>query len=304
MADLIQILPAAKIDTMKWDRCVSESNNGLIYSSVDYLNAMADHWHGLVIGDYKAILALPWKTKLGIRYGYMPPFMQQSGLIGDIGDIDPNKVIDTIHSLLSFADIHFNFANTSFRNILPVFTRTNLVIDLTQGFDGIRSAYKNDLRENIKKAETLQLDYTPADIDAAVSLYQLHYSKRTPHIQKHDYQNFLHVCRSLQVQGQCLVRSVSDKDGRLLATALFLKDDKRIYNIMNTTLPNGRVMEANHFLLDRVICEFAGQPLLFDFEGSELPGVQAFYKKFGAVNQPYFHYRYNGLPWPLRLFKR
>lgn len=304
MADLIQIIPAAQIDRIKWDRCVRESNHGLIYSFTDYLNSMAENWHGLVIDDYTAVMALPWKTKLGIRYGYMPAFMQQSGIIGDIGDIDLTKVFDAIHGFLSFADIHFNYANTSFQNILPVITRTNLVIDLTQDFNSIRSAYKNDLRENIKKAEILQLDYTPADIEAAVSSYHLHYSKRIPHIQKNDYRNFLQLCRLLEAKGQCLARSVSAKDGILLATAIFLKDEKRIYNIMNTTLPQGRDMEANHFLLDRVISEFAGQPLLFDFEGSELPGVQAFYKKFGGVNQPYFHYHYNGLPWPLRLLKR
>ena len=118
MAKLFHILPAAQIDGIKWDRCVSESNNGLIYSSVDYLNAMADNWHGLVIDDYTAVMALPWKTKLGIRYGYMPPFMQQSGLIGDIGDIYHYNVTSTIQDFLSYADIHFNYTNTSFQNIL------------------------------------------------------------------------------------------------------------------------------------------------------------------------------------------
>ncbi len=74
--------------------------------------------------------------------------------------------------------------------------------------------------------------------------------------------------------------------------------------MMNTTTQKGRDEEANHFLLDKVIKEFAGQPLLFDFEGSDLPGVREFYEKFGAINQPYFHYHYNGLSWPLRLLKR
>ena len=304
MAKLFHILPAAQIDGIKWDRCVSESNNGLIYSSVDYLNAMADNWHGLVIDDYTAVMALPWKTKLGIRYGYMPAFMQQSGIIGSMVNMDLKEVMATIHRFLFFADIHFNFLNTSIQKVVPVAIRTNLIIDLAPGLDSIRSAYKNDLKENIKKAETQNLHYSVGDMEEAVSLYQLHYSDRTPHIQKHDYKKFLQLCKNMQAKSKCFTRVVTDEKGGLLAIALFLKDENRMYNLMNTTLPEGREKEANHFLLDSVICEFTGQPLLFDFEGSELPGVRAFYEKFGAVNQPYFHYRYNGLPWPLRLLKR
>ena len=53
-----------------------------------------------------------------------------------------------------------------------------------------------------------------------------------------------------------------------------------------------------------MIKEFAGKPLLFDFEGSDIQGVKSFYEKFGAVNQPYFHYHHNQLPGILKLLKK
>ena len=66
----------------------------------------------------------------------------------------------------------------------------------------------------------------------------------------------------------------------------------------------GRQKAAGHFLLDNLFREWAGHPLLLDFEGSELPGVSFFYSNFGGHDQPYYFYRYNDLPWPLRLFKK
>jgi hypothetical protein len=301
----INISASQNIDKEKWNRCVNENENGLIYSSTQYLDSICDNWHGLVVDDYAAVMALPWRKKIGIRYGYIPPFIQQLGLIGDISNIESVELIKAIQQFISFADIHFNFSNISIAKTIPAILRTNLVIDLSQPLDKIRSAFKKDTRENIRKAETQELLYTSeTEIDKAISLYQTHYGERMKHIHEPDYNHFLQLSRYLEIKSQCFTRQVTDENGNVLSIGLFLKDEKRIYNLMNTTVPEGRNKEANYFLLDRVIAEFAGQSLLFDMEGSELPGVRAFYEKFGAVNQPYFYYHYNGLPWLLRLLKR
>ena len=266
---------------------------------------MSKNWYGLVFDDYVVVIALPWKKKFVLRYGYTPAFVQQLGLIGDTAGIDFARVLHRIYKFVSFADINFNFSNTAIQQFIPVIPRTNLVIHLEQPIDTIRSDYKNDLKENIKRAEMHRLNYgRENNFDEAVSAYRLQYSERTPHVKKEDYQRFLQLCRLLQPKNQSFTRTVTDEHGKLLAIAVFLKDENRIYNLMNTTLPEGRDKEANHFLLDRIICEFAGQALFFDFEGSELPGVRDFYKKFGAVNQSYFNYHYNGYEWPLRLLKK
>lgn len=304
MAERIEILASTEINKEKWNHCISTNDNGLIYSTTDYLDAMAENWHGIVINDYETVMAIPWKKKFGIRYAYTPPFIQQLGLCGDLGNIDLKSVLSVINAFVSFADIHFNYSNRTIQNHVLVSSRTNLIINLAEGFDTIRSKYKDDLQETIKKTEAQNLRCTSADIDEALSNYHQFYGKRMPHTKKDDYDSFLQLCQRFQITGQCLTKSVCNEYGESFTTALFLKDNKRIYNIINATPVKGREKKANHFLLDRVISEFSGQPLIFDFEGSELPGVQAFYKKFGAVDQPYFHYRYNGLPWPLRLLKR
>jgi hypothetical protein len=301
MTSQLTILSAKKIDTNKWDHCIAKNSNGLIYSTSHYLNTMAENWHGLVIDDYAAVMPLPWKRKLGIRYGYTPPFIQQLGLIGNLNDTIWSAVLEAIHSFYSYADIHLNYLNNSIQENTSTIERTNLIIDLSKGYHTIQSFYSHDLIENIKKANTLS--YQVGSLKESVSMFQIQYSKRFPQTRKKDYANFLQLCLLFFEKKQCFIRNVQDDKNEILATAVLLKDNKRIYNIMNTTALEGRKKEANHFLLDQIIREFSGQLLLFDFEGSTLPGVRAFYEKFGSVNQPYYHYHYNHLPWPIHLLK-
>jgi hypothetical protein len=298
------ILPATEISQRRWDACIQEATNGLIYARTAYLNAMAPNWHGVVINDYTAVMAIPWKMKWGFRYAYMPPFMQQLGLMGNYDADDLRAVLRTLPDFISYGDLHFNFSNTGMTGH-GMNEKTNLVIDLRQNIGQIRAGYRNDLKENIRKAAAAGLQYRDNNsIEEAIALYRSHYGLRMPKTTNADYEHFQQLCGVFSLSGNCFTRSVVDQENNLLAIALFLTDGKRIYNLTNTTLEAGRKLEANHFLLDQVLSEFAGQDLVFDFEGSELPGVKAFYQQFGTTAQPYFQYHHNSLPWWLRLFKR
>ena len=123
-------------------------------------------------------------------------------------------------------------------------------------------------------------------------------------VKSSDFTNFIILCLQLKKEGKCLVRKVINIEGELLAIALFLKNENRLYNIANSTTSLGRKTEANHYLMDRIIHEFSSSPLTLDFEGSDLPGVKTFYQKFGATVVPYFHWHFNVLPWWLKLLKK
>lgn len=69
-----------EIDRKKWDACIRQSLNGLIYAETVYLDHMAVNWDGLVLGDYEAVMPLTWKKKWGIKYLYQPAFFQQGGI--------------------------------------------------------------------------------------------------------------------------------------------------------------------------------------------------------------------------------
>jgi len=208
-------------------------------------------------------------------------------------------------SFVSYGDWMFNYQNKFINSLYPVKRLINFILNLEDGYDNIHNRYNKDLLDNLKKAGKQQILYIAGnDIDETIDRYRFYYGRRTPQIKLKDYENFSRLCSQLDQNCQCLIREVKNHHDHLLASALLLKDKRRIYNVMNTTTEAGRKTEANHFLLDNIIREFSGQQLFFDFEGSDVPGINKFYEKFGPFNQPYYHWHYNNLPFLLRIIKK
>jgi hypothetical protein len=303
-ADHIRFIKRDDIDIQKWDQCIADSCNSLIYAKSFYLDHMAKHWDALVAGDYASVMPLVWNQKWGIKYLYQPPFTQQLGVFS-IQPLKPALVqhfLEIAASKFRFLDVSLNYANTC---SYPLSEKANFVLSLHSTYEELRENYKTDLIKNLKKAATENLTYsTYDDLDAALQCYQDNYGKRVPHVQQSDYTNFANLCHSLNISRTLILRKVLGENNKLLAIGLLLKDHQRIYLIQSTTTAAGRILEANHFLLDSVIREFSGKDLMLDFEGSDIPGIAHFYKNFGTMPEPYFFLRLNNLPWPLKLFKR
>jgi len=270
------------------------------------LDAMSPGWDALVMGDYEAVMPLTWRKKMGIRYLCQPAFCQQLGIFSA-----KEISADITESFLLKASLYFRLIEIfiNYANLLQAEQTgaTNLVLSLAKSYGSLKANYRRDLLKNLARTEKFSLQYVvSADIDNAIAQYQLLYGNRM-NVRLTDYQAFAAVCKKWLPEGKCFVREVRLREGNrdeLLAIGLFLKDNNRIYNIASSTLPNGRTLEANHFLFDELIKEFAGQNLLLDFEGSDLPGVARFYQKFEPINQPYFFWKSNRLPAVLRWWKR
>src|SRR5690348_11039510 len=106
------IIPSYKIDKIKWDECIEQSECSLIYATYDYLNCICDHWHGVVAGDYEAVMPLPWRKKFGIRYSYDVPFIQQSGCFIKSDKINEDWFINVISTFYKYGDYSFHYKSS------------------------------------------------------------------------------------------------------------------------------------------------------------------------------------------------
>lgn len=296
----IELLSKHNIDSKKWNICI-EQNNGLIYGLYEYLTIMTDDWHGIVVGDYECVLPIPWKQKLGIRYAPVVPFIQQLTLCGNYTSEEEEAILFLLERFVQYGDYNINvelpFANSSIRR------RTNFFLELKFPYKTIRTNYKENLRRNIQKAESADLLFERCGIQYALDAYAKNYYKKNPIIGTVYYQRFRQLSRLLETQNNVLAYAVRKED-TLLATALFGQFKNRLYNLLPCTLPEGKQCAAMHFLLDRVIQQYAETGMVFDFEGSDLPGVKAFYEQFSPIKQEYFQLHFNRLPFPLNKFKR
>lgn len=299
----IQVLSSHQIDKEKWDACINNSSNTVIYAYSYYLDTLCENWSGIVVNDYETVMPVPWKKKFGIVYTYAVPFVQQLGFFSGQNVLNGDLLLDKFFQVYKYGDYSFNFQNR-FQFSLQK-TCTNFIIDLSLSYHDIAANYNAYLRSYLKKSSIKELNYGPGtDIDNAVNLNKQYYGDRVTHVKDKDFDNFISLCKILRAKNQVLIRRVTDQENSLLALILMLKDEKRLYNIVNVITEEGRKNEANHYLYDQLLKEFSGSGLIFDFEGSDLPGVKFFYEKFGAINQPYCKISFNHLPLPFRFFKR
>ena len=294
----VQYLSYQQIDKQKWDACIDDAHNGLVYAYTFYLDGMAKHWDALVLDDYEAVMPLPWNKKFGITYLYTPPFIQQLGIFSK------TKVSDAIqHSFVTAARQRFRFAEL-FVNINCSAAQPNYILPLHNNYQLLRAGYKTTLLKSIKHAARFNIKYEEEfETDTAINLYQSNYASRVPHIKEQDYTNFIKVCEAAKFKNGLVIRKVTGDNGHIMAIVLLLKDNKRLYNIISAVTARGRQCEASYFLYDQLIAEFSEEGLTLDFEGSSIESIAGFYRKFGAVNEPYYFLRYNDLPWPVKLFK-
>ena len=59
----IKYLSHNNIDLKKWDICIQNAYNSLIYAESWYLDIVSPNWEALVYNDYEYVMPLPLKRK-------------------------------------------------------------------------------------------------------------------------------------------------------------------------------------------------------------------------------------------------
>jgi len=297
------IIPSYQIDKKKWDDCIYRSTNSLIYGYSWYLDMLADNWHGIVVNDYECVLPVPWRKKIGTRYCYDVPFTQQLGYFDTTHNIDHRALLKILFKFIKYGHYNFNYNNTGVSDLPGIKRAANFIIELTDK-ETITNNFTKSFSQSLQKSTGNDLTCLSATPQEAIEMYRSLFKNHLQSIKEADYRNLLLLTKILVPQNKCIVRKIINKERTTISIVLLLKDEKRLYNIINATNEEGRRTEANYFLYSQVFFEFAGKGLLFDLEGSELRGVKSFYKKMGAKDQYYYRMHINKLSFPLNLIKR
>ena len=263
---------------------------------------MATNWDALIMGDYTYVMPLPWRSRFGLKYLYQPSFTPQLGIFGST---PPSR--EVMRAMLGAARDRFRYAEIFLNHSNVIYAApnsNNFLLDLSRGHATISAYYIENHKRNIRKAMDAGLIYERTahetkGMEPAIAFLR----QQVPHLNKEDFNRLKNTCTSLWEVDRAFQRVVRSKDGRLLARSLFLFDGKRIINILPFTYEAGRTWGAGHFLIDRLIHEFTGQPLILDFEGSVIPSIARFYAGFGAQAEQYPFIRWNDLPAPIRWIK-
>ena len=301
----IRYVDRRDIDIVKWDRCVNEATNGLIYAYSYYLDKMSPQWHGLVMDDYESVMPLTWNKKYGFFYLYQPPFTASLGIFGkQLNDDKINAFIRAIPNQYRLVEIDMNYGNNLLlpSNLFKI--RSNYTLDLIRPYSVISGNYRDNIKRNIRKAEQLNCRYaTDIPIDDVIALSKMQMQKIS-NLSTDDYRRFKDLFEHLQQKQMAITCGVYTTANELVASCVYFFSHNRAYYIMVGNHPNGKTIGASHYLIDRFIFEHSEKPILLDFEGSDISNLAFFYSSYGAVIESYPALRINRLPWWAKLLKR
>ncbi len=305
----IRYLDRNEIDIEKWDRCILNAPNGLIYARSFYLDSMTENWSALVEGDFQNVMPLTWNRKFGFSYLYQPYFTKCLGVFGKSSvPFEISSFLLSIPAMYSYWDIDLNENNfvsiekNKFR--LNLFARTNYFLSLKDDYERLRIQYKRLAIRMKKKAVENKLEIQRGeDPSLIINLYRKDYGYRHRAIRDNIYDKLLiclNIARKNKLAETYLAKSIS---GETLAYYIILQDEKFIYSLLGGSTEEGKKSGAFYLLTDAIIQDHAGSNKIFRFEGSDIPGVSFFDALFGPEKITYQHLVRNNLPFPIRFFK-
>lgn len=299
---MIKFLNNGEIDRKKWDSCIINSRQKLIYSLSWYLDLVAPGWNGLVEDDYMSVMALPTRKKWGIHYLFQPLYTQQLGIYSSsIPDASKIRLFyDAIPAFYKYIQYSFNLYNDLPATKLQYIQRVNYELKLNHNYQKMELAYTENTRRNINKS----LPYI--ELNEKISIPDIIKLKRQNSIGKRNsefYEWLNCLMEGLISRGNGFLIGARMKD-ELVAAAFFLNYSGRIYYLVPVSSEKGKSHRAMFAILDYVIGKNADTGMVLDFEGSGIKGIARFFEGFGAKPVNYFSLKENRLPFFLRLLKK
>lgn len=300
-------LSRLEIDDLAWNQGIANSVNPRVYALSWYLDAVTQRqWSALVSMDYRFLFPLPLNGKIvGLPRISRPILCQQLGLFG------PRVDAEVLREFIAAIPRKYRLIRLSLNShcALPELTeRTNMELSLQLPLATIRAKYSKTLVKHIRRAAKRGLRVIVAqDPNTVTSLFR----QEIGHQVNWNDAIYQQINRCL---AECIERNygaayqVVNASDQVVAAGFFLVGFGRVINLFAAANEEGKTNYATHLLTDAAIANYHSTAKVFDFEGSDIPGVATFFQNFGAVRVPYYDLERSTLPYPLaaglKLLKR
>ncbi|WP_166382622.1 hypothetical protein [Polaribacter sp. 11A2H] len=285
---MIQYVKRKDLNILKYDACIENSIQSRIYAFSWYLDIVADNWDVLVLGDYKAVMPLPWKQKYFIKYITQPFFCQQLGVFA-LENITEDLFSDFLKALpKTFVKINLQFNSDNYL-IEKMNCRINYTLGLNNNYDTIFKSFSKRRKRSVKAGVKNNLFIKSSSISDLIK------------IKKEFYKHISFPENLIEKLADYIINNDKGfilgvfKDDVLLGGSLFLKSNNRIIYLFSAYNNEARKLNASSFLINNVIKEYQNSNFILDFEGSNLPDIGSFFKSFGAENERYYYLNSNAL---------
>ena len=237
--------------------------------------------------------------KFGVYYLYQPYFVQQLGVFAKkpLTEGTVAGFLNAIPKKYRFAEIRLNETNTLNDSNEKFDYHRNVLLELNQDYEAIRSNYHTNTKRNLAKAKNNNLQLVNTVIPYhVVALFTDNRGALLDKWGDAEYSRLTVLAKAAVSRNHAFILGVTEKGvGQLLCAAIFMKTKERITFLFSGLTEEGKQRQAMTYLLDQVIQKYANQPITFDFEGSDDDNLARFYLGFGGKEVRYPDYSFNHL---------
>jgi hypothetical protein len=297
---MIHFLEHKLIDKIKWDNCMVNSGNRMIYGLSWYLDIVSPDWDALIEDDYKTIMPLLVRSKFGMKYIFKSFHIQQLGVFGN--DISAELISSYIKQLpkkIKLADLFINEQNSISEKYDDIIIKehNNFKLEIDKTYPEIQKGYNRNARRNINSALKAQFHFQrELNVNEFGSFIQDNLEYKIKSFNYNDLFVLNKLANEAIHKNLGEIVCIRDRNDVLVATGFFLFSFDRLIFLVCASTEEGKRDQSMHMLVDEQIKNYAGKFKWFDFSGSNLPGVAYFNSTFGAKPVKYQSLRINNLP--------
>ena len=287
-----------------WDELVEASPQGSLFCRSWWLKVVGPDIRVLGYFDRGRLVAgIPMfsRKRFGIKFCTMPNLTQTWGVVIEPIEGKPvHQVTRQMEVLTIFArhlaaeQVFLQRFHPSVVNFLPLHwlgfrevCRVTYVIEHLCDLDRVWAEMRENQRREIRKAEKRGIVVERCDSEiVAQNLAKTYVRQGLQSPAKADHLRLIYHAAQQNDAGECF--AARDAGGRVHAAAMLVWDRKRAYYLTGGGDPTLRTSGATALLLWKMIQFSSGRSSIFDFEGSQIPAVERFFRAFGA-SQVWYH---------------
>lgn len=289
----LQLIAQKDINLKKWDHTILQSENSRIYAYSWYLDIVAPKWNGLVYGDYEYIMPVIQSKKYGLKYIYQPTYAQQHGIFPNPNPNITKQFLQKLAKLAPILVLAFNSENKIVDERFELSGKPNYLLPLNKPYAEIKTEYSKSHKRGINSAKKNIKIINQVGIEQFINLKQ---AVSEAYINNNNIEVLKKILTTCIKKGMCEIIGALDTNNELCATAVFIRSGSRLIYLNGTSNAIGKKYRAMFAVFDYMIQQYAGENISLDFEGSSIPGIADFFKRFGSKPEYYTVARKNSIP--------
>lgn len=316
MKPQINYLIHSQIDKTKWDTCLLNARNGILYALSGYLDIVSPNWSAIIEeteNQYTHIFPLPFVQLFGFKILRQPFFAQQLGIVTTEKIVSTHFVRFVEQFFLKQAYISPYQFNTQNLN-LPFFQNKSFQVQtfythhlvLNQKYAEIIANMSADRRKNLKIAYKTDWKLEEStDIEPLIQMFvKTAAQKIQGGVSAHAYDLLRKIYLFLTDQKIGKLYYSVLPNGERTAGVLLAFWNRTIIYLFNANAERNAKRNGRLWILDQVFRQYAESNWIFDFESPEIPEIAYFYRSFGAREMPYSQLIYNNLPFGIEILRQ